>query len=77
MLANSNIVSGGAKFQCADFKGGGIFSSRRRRGGQDFSAPESEHSTAPLVALNNDHSPTYVNNFSSTVHFPRLQFLII
>ena len=41
MLANNNIVSGGQ---------------RRRQGGQDFSAPESENSTASPVALNNDRS---------------------
>ncbi len=37
--------------------GGGRLSARQPRGGgQDFSAQESENSSAPLVAVNNDRS---------------------
>ena len=38
-------LRGGADFQRADFEGG-----------QDFSAPESENSSAPLVAVHNERS---------------------
>ncbi len=38
-----------------DFEEGQVFGTPPWRG-QNFSAPESENSTTPLVAVNNDHS---------------------
>ncbi len=56
----ANVIfkkGGGAKFQCADYEGGGMFLARHiRGGGQDFSARKSKNSTTPLVAVNNDRS---------------------
>ena len=49
-------VSRGAKFQCTDFEGGRLSARRCRGGGLDFSALESENSSAPLVAVKNDRS---------------------
>ncbi len=46
----------GVDFQCADFKGGQVFSAQTWGGGQDFSARKSENSSAPLVPIDNDRS---------------------
>ena len=49
-------VEGGGKISVHGLRGGADFQRADVEGGQDFGAPGSENSSAPLVAVNNERS---------------------